>query len=179
MTPEEVRVALGLRPWLEFAQDVAGRDPNPHVTLEQQERERWRRTGRTTRMLVESVAAMSDHRNVMIVCHDRDAAVRNLQLVGGFLRGLDVPLRNTTHNRIQVAHPDWGDFRVTNARTNVQGFIYHWVGIDHWVDETFPEDAERFRSRLTLYPPPIPLPLSTAVLRRPAWEILLEESPWD
>jgi hypothetical protein len=121
MTPEEVRIALSLRPFDEFARasgETTRLQMLSMMTEEQVRAEGPRRTGRTTRMIVEALAAASLGRHVVFVSRSLESARTILKYAQEFAHRLGIPI-----NLFQAA----ASSRSANQNTRNTVFTDHTV----------------------------------------------------
>lgn len=170
MTPEEIRVRLGLRPWEDHARQVreffAGQ---PRMLPEV-----GRRSGRTTRLMVDTLSAMSEGRTSVVVLFNNDSRHIFRELLRENLTRLGVHLVRSRLNSLEPTLP-WAPVFFFTARQRSRGVTCQWLGIDHVVDEAAPEEAQRWRGEFRSWVAPTLPP----IIRRTGYEILLDESPWD
>jgi hypothetical protein len=175
MTPEEVRVRLGLRSWTEIETEATTRNSRTEIDgIPVVRCEAGRRSGRTTRMMVEALSAMSERKTSVVVLFSHEQRHSFQALLRDNLERLGVRIVHVRQNVIQPAIP-WASVYVYSVNRRVQGITCQWLGIDHAVDEMLPQDAQRWREEFRLWAEPS----ASLIVRRTAYEILLEESPWD
>ncbi len=175
MTPEEVRERLGLRPWTEIELEAEVRR-----LFEGRDAPFWeqgRRSGRTTRMLVEAVAAMSTGQTAIVVTQDLGMGGHALRFVADALQTLGVQIRHSGSRNVRPAPPEWGSFFIRSARQEMRLVTRNWVGVDHLVTEMVTRRPEPLPPQPL--PKVLPPPPGPAIVRRTAYEFLLEEGPWD
>jgi len=158
MTPEEVRIRLGFRPWPEFASEIASQNPDTPA-------ERWRRTGRTTQSLVRAVSELTEGRDVLILAWSRDASDRHLRTLHEYWFRVSV---NIDSRRTQILALG------RDAEVSLAGFD-GWLVIDHYIEEMFPN---RVRSLRSLWRPPTEKSPPPAIYRPTSFELLLAEDPF-
>lgn len=160
MTPERVREKLGLLPWDEWADRASTlHDPRElRVTLS-------RRTGRTTRMLVEAVSEALAGRTVILVGHNRHYASDLVLEARCYINKIDPGILHHKMRPEAVCSPvftrdiDYGTSRLF---------------IDHHAFEMNFYEASRLQSEWDQRVAAI-----TPIIRRTVYEMLLGDDPFD